>query len=67
MENKWQKIKTAPVNKWILAYAGKARYQTIFIAWKNDDGSFDTEDKSVLSRQALTHWMPLPEPPTKEN
>ena len=28
-------------------------------AWRNGDGHFDSEDNWPLS-----HWMPLPEPPT---
>lgn len=59
----WRPIKTAPENKWILVYAGKARkVPTIWIAWK-EGKCFTTQDDGALYEPALTHWMELPEKP----
>lgn len=62
----------APVPKWIsvkerlpeegedvLVYLGEGIFE---ICWTLKDGFWETRD-SYLDTDAVTHWMPLPEPP----
>ena len=67
--NKWQPIETAPKDGTpILASADSGDYP--FIAYWGYVGRFTSSPKMWLGHEygampdnALTHWMPLPEPP----
>ena len=53
--SEWQPIETAPAHGRVIAYFNDGDILTVTIeSWKRDDG----DDCWV------THWMPLPSPPT---
>ena len=46
----------------VLAYLGEGIFE---ICWTLKDGCWETRD-SYLDMDAVTHWMPIPEPPKEE-
>ena len=67
--SEWQSIETAPSGTEILLFGhslGDPKDETICVGyWSEFDGCWnDTILGDVLNLE-FTHWMPLPEPPTK--
>lgn len=61
----WQPIETAPEASWILIYNHKLG--TYDVGRKGGNGMCKNNwGLSGSRRHQPTHWMPLPEPPTKE-
>lgn len=74
LKNAWRPIETAPKNgKQFLGYMAESfsddPYDDYSVGpfyyvcwWNSDDRWFETDECGALE---LSHWMPLPEPPSK--
>lgn len=62
--NKWQPIETAPMATWILVWAPSSIVRSAALC-QIDGRKWWTEGRSGELGFWPTHWMPLPEPPTK--
>ena len=63
---KWQPIETAPKDRFILA-TGPDGSRIDQVRWRNleshDNHNWRDVDGDCHLNTAITHWMPLPEPP----
>ena len=68
----WQPIETMPNDEAVLIAGGDVLYPIVASKITTDEGSvsfdLDAQGGIVCPEVAYwpTHWMPLPEPPTKE-
>lgn len=61
-ESEWQPIEIAPHGEWVLIVD---RFKMgVWMACWNSNGYWDTTINE-MRQYGPTHWMPLPEPPTK--
>jgi hypothetical protein len=65
----WQPIETAPkdgseIDLWISDPRYPDGYRIPECAWMDGRWVSTLEDQRLESKQAPTHWMPLPEPPS---
>lgn len=61
--NAWQPIETAPKDgTWILSASDEHGVCIVHYSY----GDWYQDNESGLPLDDLTHWMPLPLPPTKE-
>jgi hypothetical protein len=63
----WIKIKDRLPDKDCMALVTDGRHVTLAVWIERDGWALNREDKSFgIIHDALTHWMPLPAPPTQE-
>lgn len=63
--NQWQPIETAPTDRDILAVAKNGFIQVAAWHFKRKEWYNPTCAKGRCSLSPLTHWLPLPNPPSK--
>lgn len=70
--SEWQPIETAPTDGTPILVCYAPHYDTngflpVAVRWRsyhpNSQGKEEFRDSSGVKVRAITHWMPLPEPP----
>jgi hypothetical protein len=67
MSSEWQKIETAPKDGTAILVTDGLICTVVFWDDESDIYSWQLSDSEVhYNKDAFTHWMPLPHPPSQE-
>lgn len=60
------KDKLPPIGEYVLAYDGEIIFESRFRGCEIFEAVNDKVEKAFYEKEEITHWMPLPEAPTRE-